>query len=103
MSARHRQHKRKLTAAQKDLAERQVDLVSYARVIANMTDQGLPPQTRAPLVIACSAATRRDCERLRKVVEDLEMKLEERTSIDVRPASDDAPVLRAADRKEADS
>ncbi len=72
MSARHRQHKQKLAAAQRDLAERQVDLVSYERVIVNMTDQGLPPQTRAHLVIACRDATRRDCERLRKIVEDLE-------------------------------
>ena len=72
MSARHRQHKRRLTAAQKELAERQVDLVSYVRVIADMTGQGLPPETRAPLVIKCQAATQRDCERLLEVIRDLE-------------------------------
>lgn len=75
MSARHRQHKRKLAAAQKDLAEREVDLVSYARVIADMVGQGLPPQTRAPLVIKCRDANQRDCERLRRVIEDLERTL----------------------------
>lgn len=75
MSARHRQHKRKLAAAQKELAEHEVDLVSYARVIANMVDHGFPPQTRAPLVIKCRDATWRDCERLRGVVEDLERTL----------------------------
>ena len=53
---------------------------SYERVIIDMTNQGLPPQTRAHLVIACRDATRRDCERLSKVVENLEMK-----PIGVRP------------------
>ena len=74
MNARHRQHKRKLAAAQKDLAECEVDLVSYERVIVNMMGQGLPPRTRAPLVIKCRNATARDCERLREIVVDLERK-----------------------------
>jgi len=72
MSGRHRQHKKKLAAVRMNLAECEVDLVSYDRVIANMVRQGLPPQTRAPLVIACRDATQRDCERLRQIITDLE-------------------------------
>jgi len=72
MSVRHRQHKRQLAEAQKELAEREVDLVSYERVIVNMTDQGLPARTRAPLVIKCRNAVQRDCERLRGTIADLE-------------------------------
>lgn len=75
MSAGHRQHKRKLAAAQRDLAEREVDFVSYVRVIANMVGQGLPPQTRATLVIKCRDANLRECERLRGVINDLERTL----------------------------
>lgn len=72
MSARHRQHKRKLWAAQQELAEREVDLVSYVRVINDMTDQGLPAETRASHVLKLRDATARDCARLRAVIKDLE-------------------------------
>ena len=81
-SSRQRQRQRRrarerLWVAQKELAERQVDLVSYERVIINMTDQGLPPETRAPLVLKCRDATRSDCERLGKAVEELKRAAEE--------------------------
>jgi hypothetical protein len=80
---RQRQRRRareRLWAAQGELAERHGDFIAYERVIADMVGQGLPPQTRAPLVIACREATRRECERLAKVVADLE-----RTVTDLEP------------------
>ncbi len=74
-ASRQRQRQRRrarenLWQAQQELAERQVDLVSYMRVIASMTAQGLPAETRAPLVLKCRDATQRDCERLEKLVHD---------------------------------
>ena len=77
---RQRQRRRareRLWEAQKELAERQVDLVSYVRVIDNMTAQGLPAETRAPLVLKCRDATQRDCERLEDAVEDLKRAVED--------------------------
>jgi hypothetical protein len=71
MSARHRQHKRKLWAAQQELAEREVDLVSYVRAINDQQGQELPAQTHADLV-AARDATARDCARLRAIIKDLE-------------------------------
>jgi hypothetical protein len=68
-------HKKQLTAAWKDLAEREIDLVAYKRVIAGMTNQGFPPRTRAPIVIKCRDAARRDLTRLRRVIRDLERAL----------------------------
>jgi hypothetical protein len=78
MSARHRQHKRKIAAAKQALAECEVDLVSYARVIADMKKRPLPPfsasQTFA-LMAVCRDATAHDRERLLGVVADLERTL----------------------------
>ena len=71
MSARHRQPKKKLTEAQKNLAEREVDLVSYERVIADMSRRFSGAQAVA-LVTVCRDVARRDCEELRGVVKDLE-------------------------------
>jgi hypothetical protein len=70
VSARHRQHKRKLWAAQQELAEREVDLVSYVRVI-NDKLPGMPAQIHADLAAARDAIWR-DCERLRAIIKDLE-------------------------------
>lgn len=75
MSARHRQHKKKLAEAQKDLAEREVDLVAYVRVLIDMARRPLPPfsGSQALAVVAvCRDAARRDCEELRGVVKNLE-------------------------------
>ena len=66
MSARHRQHKRKLWAAQQELAEREVDLVSFVRVINAM------PGLAAPAVLECRDAVWQECNRLREVIADLE-------------------------------
>ena len=57
-------------------AERMVDLVSYERVITDMTTKRqLKPfggEQAITLVIMCRDVTRADCERLRAIVEDLE-------------------------------
>ena len=66
------QHKKKLRTARADLAECEVDLVSYARVIANMIGHGFPPETRAPLVIGCRDKTARDRKRILAVIRKLE-------------------------------
>jgi hypothetical protein len=68
VSARHRQLKRKINAAKDALAERQVDLVAYVRVIADMSKHGSP----ITFLLVGRDATQRDCERLRAVIEDLE-------------------------------
>jgi hypothetical protein len=75
MSARHRQHKRKLEAAQKDLADRKADLASYERVIADMVRRELSPFGGAQaiaIVRVCRDVTARECEYLAGVVTDLE-------------------------------
>ena len=74
---RHRRRAReRLWAAQKALAEREVDLVSYERVIVDMTTKRqLSPwggEHAIELVTMCRDVTRSDCERLRQVVTDLE-------------------------------
>lgn len=74
---RQRRHVReRLWAAQKNLAEREVDLVSYERVIVDMTTRRqLSPfggEQAIALVTICRDVTRRDCEGLREVVADLE-------------------------------
>lgn len=73
---RHRRRAReKLWAAQKDLAERQVDLVSYERVIVDMTTRRqLSPfggDQAIALVTMCRNVTALDCERLAEIVADL--------------------------------
>jgi len=68
VSARYRQHKRKLMEAQHALAAREVDLVSYVRVINDMLARGLPAQTQ----IMCRDEIWIDCKRLRGVVAELE-------------------------------
>jgi hypothetical protein len=76
---RQRQRRRaqeKLWAAHKDLAERQADLVSYERVIADMDRRALPPfagSQAIALVRACRDATLHDCEALDKRVTSLEV------------------------------
>lgn len=78
MSARHRKHKQKIVAAQQALAECEVDLVSYERVIADMTKRQLSPFSGAQaisIVDVCRAATESDRERLLSVIEDLERTL----------------------------
>lgn len=85
-SSASRQHQRqrrrtraRLWEAQKELAERQVDLVSYERVIVDMTTRRqLSPwggEHAIELVTMCRNVTRSDCERLLGVVEDLERTL----------------------------
>lgn len=75
MSARHRQHKRKLDEARAELAEREVDLVSYDRVLADMRCRGLSPfggaQALAIVQIFRDAIAHR-CEQLREAIADLE-------------------------------
>ena len=80
-ASRQRQRQRRrareqLWAAQKLLADRQVDLVSYERVIVDMTTRRqLPPfggSQAIALVTICRDVTRSDCERLCEVVADLE-------------------------------
>lgn len=75
---RQRQRRRaraRLWEAQKELAERQVDLVSYERVIIDMTTRRqLKPfggDHAIDLVTTCRNVTRDDCERLSKIVDDL--------------------------------
>lgn len=78
---RHRRRAReRLWAIQKELAERQVDLVSYARVIADMTRQQLFAVhriTAIQLVTYCRDVTRNDCERLLKAVDDQEQRVKD--------------------------
>ena len=74
---RHRRRAReKIWAVQKDLAERQVDLVSYERVIVDMTTRRqMTPfggEQAIALVTMCRDVTRSDCERLLEVVAALE-------------------------------
>ena len=73
---RHRRRAReKLWAAQKDLAERQVDVVSYTRVLADMEKCQLPQiageQARV-IVLERLAVAARDCAHLLEEVADLE-------------------------------
>ena len=79
VASRRRQRQRRrarerLWAAQKDLAEREVDLVSYERVIVDMTTRRqLSPVSvvqAVSLVTICRDAAQRDCERLHGVVAD---------------------------------
>lgn len=73
---RHRRRARaKLWAAQRELAEREVDLVAYTRVLIDMNRRELPSEgsTQAvTLVLACRDATVVDRGRLMRVVADLE-------------------------------
>ena len=65
----------KLWAAKQSLAEHQVDLVSYTRVIADMERRQLSPFGGAgalAIVIVCRNTTKTECEQLEKVVADLE-------------------------------
>lgn len=64
--------RKQLWEAREALAEKQVDIVSYHRVIADMIAQGLPPETRAPLVLKCQSAARREHDRLLARVNELE-------------------------------
>lgn len=77
MSARHRQIKRRLTAAQKALAELEVDLVSYGRVIDDMKRRKLPMPGSLSWIEIGRQATDRDCENMRQTIYDLESKLAE--------------------------
>jgi hypothetical protein len=76
LDSKRRRQRARLQAAQKDLAERQVDLVSYERVLVDMTTRRqLGPfggDHAITLVTICRDMTRNDCEGLRKIVEDLE-------------------------------
>lgn len=75
MSARKHQHKGqgKLGAARRELAEREVDLVSYERVIVDLTTkwQLSGGEQVLALVSMRRSMIQQDCERLRGVVEDL--------------------------------
>ena len=80
---RHRRRAReRLWSVQKELAERQVDLVSYVRVLADMERRYQEP---APLVsmqalaivAVCRNQIRNDCERLLKAVEDQKQRVED--------------------------
>jgi hypothetical protein len=53
-----------------DLAGRELDLVAYDRVIADM--KMLSGGQAINIVHMCRDAARRDCEQLRKIVDDLE-------------------------------
>ena len=57
---RRRRAREKLWAAKRDLAERQVDLVSYERVIADMDRRAISPSYIA-IVRTCRDAARFDC------------------------------------------
>ena len=75
---RQRQRRRaqeKLWAAKQALAERQIDLVSYTRVIADMERRQLSPFGGADaiaIVTVCRNTTRSECEQLEEVVAALE-------------------------------
>ncbi len=72
-----RRSRQQLWTAQKDLAERQVDLTSYERVIADMGRRQLPPFGGAQaisIVAVCRDAIRHEYAQLAKVVADLERK-----------------------------
>lgn len=74
-----RRARKKLWDAQKDLAERQVDLVGYNRVIADMAKRELSPiggQQAIAIVRVCRDMTEHDCDRLLKIVADLENAVE---------------------------
>lgn len=85
-----RQARQRLWDAQKTLAERQVDLVSYERVIIDMTTKRqLAPfggDHAIELVTICRNVTRDDCARLCKAVEDLE-----RAAEDLEPKQEASP------------
>jgi len=83
-SRQRQRHKRrartKLWDAQRQLAERQVDLVSYDRVIADMERRDLSPfsgSIAVTIVHVCRDATRLDCKALSKKVADLEQRAED--------------------------
>jgi hypothetical protein len=73
---RHRRRAReKLWDAQKEMAERGVDLVCYERVLTDMAKRPLPPFGGAQavaIVRVCRDAMKSDYERLEQVVADLE-------------------------------
>lgn len=80
---RQRQRRRareRLWAAQKELAERQVDLVSYERVIVDMTTRRqLSPFGGAiaiQIVTIGRDVARYDCAQLSKTIEDLKRAVE---------------------------
>jgi hypothetical protein len=75
VSARHRQHKKKLAAAELTLADREVDLVSYDRVIADMMNRRALSGSQAIVIVrVCRDAIERDCAVLREDIADLERK-----------------------------
>jgi hypothetical protein len=70
-----RKHKQQLDRARQDLAEREVDHVSYERVLADMSRRKCTPFTDAIVIVhVCRNANLRKCEELRKIVADLEKK-----------------------------
>jgi hypothetical protein len=84
---RHRRRAReKLWATQKDLADRQVDLVSYERVIVDMTTRRqLAPfggEQAITLVTICRDVTAQDCVRLAEIVADLEKSVDDHAPSD---------------------
>jgi hypothetical protein len=74
-SQKQRRAREKLWAAKQALGERQVDLVSYTRVIADMERRQLSPfggASAIAIVTVCRNTTRTECEQLETVVADLE-------------------------------
>jgi hypothetical protein len=70
-----RHAREKLWKAKQALAERQVDLVSYTRVIADMERRQLSPFGEASaiaIVTVCRNTTRTECAQLETVVANLE-------------------------------
>lgn len=104
---RHRRRAReRLWAIQKDLAERQVDLVSYERVIADLTKQQQRVEVSPAelsqdgvaalqLVSISRDVTRADCERLLRFIETQKQRIK-----DLEPKQDDPAAPQPSDLKE---
>lgn len=76
-SRQRQQRRRKLWVAQKNLAEKQVDLTSYERVLADMERRRLSAlaEQAISVVVMCRNETKRECARLTDVVAALARKV----------------------------
>ncbi len=75
MSARHRQHKRKIAAAKQAVTDWQEDLAAYSRVIAHMQQSPLPTVSGAharTIVRECRSTLERYGAELHAAVAELE-------------------------------
>lgn len=90
---RRRRAREKLWAAQSALAERQVDLVAYERVVADMnkhkrSHDGFLSQTVA-IVEVLRDATRAECERLQAEVTELAISCQKLEPASTAPTTSD--------------